>query len=166
MSRKDNIVWVVIADGGHAFALSTTLSFHDFAPVDSLMMEGPHLRDRDIGSDKPSRVFSRASSSERSAIGEHGRLAQEAQREFLRQVGDRLEECYRSGKFAHLVLVAPPRPLGDLRVALSDRVADRVIGEIIADLAHAPIPAIADHVRKSLNKDDVASNSAAASRPK
>lgn len=51
-------------------------------------------------------------------------------------LADVLDERIRHGGFEHIVVVAPPRALGDLRLAMSDAVQAKVIKEIAKDLTH------------------------------
>jgi protein required for attachment to host cells len=56
------------------------------------------------------------------------------------------EELYRSAHvngFEELVVVAPPKVLGNLRAAFHKEVADRVVAEVPKDLTSHPVPEVA-----------------------
>lgn len=74
--------------------------------------------------------------------GHHAHLAKE--------LAHALEEGSRTGQYERLILVAPPRFLGELRDLLSPRVEARIVASIHHDLAKTPIHALPGLVRKHL----------------
>ena len=54
-----------------------------------------------------------------------------------------------AGKHAieRLVIVAPPKTLGDLRAELSSHTSALVAAEVAKDLTHVPVTQILDHLR-------------------
>jgi protein required for attachment to host cells len=101
------------------------------------------LRDRDLKSDRPGRVFDRAPTARqrRAAVahhatgGEQSPHKQETQR-FARQIVQSLEAARREDEFDRLVLMAGPPFLGTLRAALRKTVRATLIAEIPKDLVH------------------------------
>jgi protein required for attachment to host cells len=57
-----------------------------------------------------------------------------------------MERLVRERKVKALVVVAPPRMLADLRVALHSDVKSRIIAEIDKDLTKHPIQEIEKHL--------------------
>ncbi|WP_350335481.1 host attachment family protein [Coralliovum pocilloporae] len=55
---------------------------------------------------------------------------------FAVELSDFLYKAAHKNRFKHLVLVAPPRVLGDLRKELHKEVSARLIGELSKDLTH------------------------------
>jgi protein required for attachment to host cells len=101
------------------------------------------LRDRDLKSDRPGRVFDRAPTAgqRRAAVAHHATGGerrphkQEAQR-FARQIVRTLEAARREDQFDRLVLMAGAPFLGMLRAALRKSVRAPVIAEVPKDLVH------------------------------
>ena len=101
------------------------------------------LRDRELRSDRPGRVFDRAPTARqrRAAVahhatgGEQSPHKQETQR-FARRIVQTLEEARQVGQFDRLVLMAGPPFLGTIRAALRKSVRATVIAEIPKDLVH------------------------------
>jgi|SRR5688572_20566482 len=101
------------------------------------------LRDRDLKSDRPGRVFDRAPTAgrRRGAVthhatgGERRPHKQETQR-FAREIVRTLEEARREDEFDRLVLMAGPPFLGMLRAALRKSVRATVVAEVSKDLVH------------------------------
>ena len=61
---------------------------------------------------------------------------------FARQLARRLNEGALQQRYAHVVLVADPRTLGEIRPQLHKEVHDRLIGELDRDLTNVPLPDI------------------------
>ena len=102
-----------------------------------------HLRDRDIGSDRPGRVFDHApaASGRRGATAHHGTNGERSARKheaevFARRVAKLLEEAHREGEFDRLVLVAPPVFLGKLRGVLPESLHAITVAEVAKNLVH------------------------------
>ena len=78
----------------------------------------------------------------RTAIGKtdwHDR----AEEKFASEIAATLYEMEHSQKFDELVVVAPPKMLGDLRAAFHPEVADCVVAEVPKDLTAHPVPELA-----------------------
>ena len=67
---------------------------------------------------------------------------QQAEERFAGQVANLLYHMEHAHKFDELVMVAPPKMLGDLRARLHREVADCVIAEVARDLTGHPLPDI------------------------
>ena len=131
-------IWILVADGGRAFALANTEAPDKFEPVSDFRFEGFHGRDADIGSDRPVYTHALSGRTAGSTSSENGKLIRLEHRKFLRNVIEAIDKRHRAGDFRHLALVAPPRALGDLRVALPNALAETVILEVAADYTKTP----------------------------
>jgi protein required for attachment to host cells len=138
--------WILVADGGQAFVIERKNAAAPLQRISNLEFKGPRKKSRDIGADKPGRVFRSARSPQRAAVGDDKKLAREAEEKFLASVLDRLGAAQKDGAFKHLILTAPPRVLGALRKLLTPALTKTVKGEIRADLVHAELDEIAAHV--------------------
>src|SRR3954463_2680275 len=104
----------------------------------SLADENPPNREQ--GSDKPGRYLGPDGHS-RSAMEETD-WHRQAEERFAARIADTLYEMEHAHRFQELVMVAPPRMLGELRARLHSEVANTVIAEVPKDLAGLPVPEI------------------------
>ena len=95
---------------------------------------------REQGTDQPGRTHAPDGRSH-SAI-EQTDWHQQAEERFAAQVANLLYHMEHANKFDELVVVAPPKMLGDLRARLHPEVAECVIAEVAKDLAGHPLPEI------------------------
>jgi len=65
---------------------------------------------------------------------------------FAREVAATLEWIVRERKIEHLIIVAPPRALADLRKAFHDDVKKKIVAEIDKDLTKHPVYDIEKHL--------------------
>jgi protein required for attachment to host cells len=141
---KKTVTWVVLADGAR-----TRIIAHDGpgAPLRSVYEEqevAAKLPAREIESDRPGRTFDSGGHGDAGAYGRHAyepptdpRRKQQAN--FIRSVAEILEDASHQGSFERLVLIAPPKALGELRAVLSKNVSRMVSAEIPKDLVNVPI---------------------------
>ena len=116
-----NQTWILVGDGSHA-------RFFEAADAVSpwLML---HRVDREHSREKTDRAETHEDH------GEH---------EFARQLAKELETARESGKFKHLVLVAPPKFLGQLRAELATPLTACVVKSFDKDytqMAEGELPA-------------------------
>jgi protein required for attachment to host cells len=76
----------------------------------------------------------------------HADAHRELKKKFARQLADALAAELERKSYDHLVIVAPPVALGDLREALSEPVRAKVTGEVPKDLTKTPDPEVAGHL--------------------
>ena len=69
---------------------------------------------------------------------------------FADEMAEILYRQAHKGRFDKIVLVAPPKTLGELRQKLHKAVADRVIGEIPKTLTNHPIDQIEQQLKAEL----------------
>ncbi|MEO5373172.1 MAG: host attachment protein [Alphaproteobacteria bacterium] len=149
-TTKRSITWILVADGARARLLVSDGPGGTLAVGEELDFIGTRLASRDIGSDRPGRA-SDGTGSGRHAIEpptdprRHNAVA------FARSLVEMLEEGLGRGAYERLVLVAPPRALGDLRTLLPDAVRERVIAELNNDLTGASLADVSDHLRAILS---------------
>ncbi|MFQ5774987.1 MAG: host attachment protein [Kiloniellaceae bacterium] len=137
--------WILIADGARARIVMNDGPGRGVKPGPGKEFHGPNAPVRDIVSDRPGRA---------TAVAGQGRHAMEPrtdpqvveQRSFHHEVADYLDRAARRGAFDRLVIVAPPKALGNLRAALSPSVRAKVTGELNKDLTHIPIHELAGHL--------------------
>lgn len=92
---------------------------------------------RDQGTDRPGRSFA-SSGAQRSAM-EQTDWHQLAEDRFVGEVADKLYKHAHAGRFQSLIVVAPPKVLGQLRKAFHKEVSDKVSAEVPKELTSHPI---------------------------
>jgi len=132
---------VLVGDGKRALFLRNrgTPRALELIVEHELRQENPPTREQ--GSDRPGRTHG-VDGVSRTAIGEtdwHDR----AEEQFASKIADKLYEMEHAQQFDELVVVAPPKMLGDLRAAFHPEVAQCVVAEVPKDLTGHPVPELA-----------------------
>jgi protein required for attachment to host cells len=99
---------------------------------------------REQGSDQPGRTHAPDGRS-RSALEETD-WHRQAEERFASRIADTLYDMEHAHRFRELVMVAPPRMLGELRARLRDEVADTVVAEVPKDLSALSVPELGKHL--------------------
>lgn len=138
----DNVIlkhglWIVVADGEKALFLKNEgdAKFPDFQLVQEMTQDNPATREQGAG--RPGR-YSDGPTQHRSAFAETDwhRLNKER---FADDIAERLYRFAHEGRIDSLVLVAPPRVLGEMRKKLHKEVTDRLRAEIPKTLTNQPV---------------------------
>ena len=133
---------VFVTDGRKALLLRNDgdAEFPDLRLIQK--WEAPAPSGRDLTTDAPGRVFSsRGGSSRRSSYDEQD-LHEQAETRFAGHIADVMNDRASEDPTNDLVLVAPPRTLGQLRKHLRREVSERISLEIPKDLVKHPLPEI------------------------
>ncbi|MDJ0514172.1 MAG: host attachment protein [Methyloceanibacter sp.] len=128
--------WVVIVDGGRARFVERDQQGR-FRTISSFEAASLHMRSRDIGRDRPGRVFESADSSRHGTEPRHDPHETEKRR-FVALVIDEIENALKDGSFDEFVLVAPPKVLGEVRQALPPTLAKVLTNAFPKDLTKTP----------------------------
>lgn len=137
--------WIVIADGRQARVFESHGRNADLIPLDEMVFVTQSPPNREIGDDRPGRSFESANPA-RHAMQSRTDPHRELKRLFARNLASRLDQELKSRRIDHLVIVAPPVTLGDLRDALSQQSRDKVSAEIAKDLMKVPPHDLAPHL--------------------
>jgi protein required for attachment to host cells len=131
---------VLVSDGRRAMFLRNqgTPRQPQLIVEQALEQENPATRDQ--GTDKPGRKPGGDGIS-RSAVEQTDWHHQQEQR-FAAEIADRLYHLGHAGRFEELVVVAPPKMLGDLRANFHQEVKKAVIAEVPRDLTSYSVPEI------------------------
>jgi protein required for attachment to host cells len=148
MEPRRRRTWVVVADGSRARFLEPDEDMRLLVPTGQSEMTAAEARRpaRDLVTDRPGRGFASAGSEARHAFEPAHDIHKMEKRDFTARLAGVLDRACGEGEFDRLVLVAPPRSLGELRALLSERVKKTVSHEVGKDLTGAT-PA---QVRESL----------------
>lgn len=140
---------VLVADGRKMLFLR---NHGDAAQLDLRVeahREQENPANRDLVSDAPGRGI--ASVGNRRSAMEEADYHQIAEDRFAAEAADMLRERALGGDFDSLIVVAPPRTLGELRRHYHKEVSSRIVEEINKDLTGRPIneieAALSHHVR-------------------
>ena len=121
-------IWIVVADGEKALLLRNDgdARFPDLKVVREMEQDNPATHEQ--GTERPGR-HSDGPSPHNSAYQETDwhRLNKE---HFAREITDLLYRMAHRGAFEHLVIVAPPQVLGEMRKQRHQEVATKVVAEI------------------------------------
>lgn len=125
--------WIVIADGAQARILENTGPGRGLTPLPAESMRTTLHPSREIYTDRPGRTFDSAGQ------GRHAKEAptdphRDEKRRFAADLADHLNAAALNHSYDRLILVAPPKTLGDLRQALSKEAATKISGELPKDL--------------------------------
>jgi protein required for attachment to host cells len=146
---KKIMTWILVGDGKRARIFRNEGAGKGLKPVAGGEFLTELHPNRDLVSDKPGRVQESATTG-RHAVEprvDYHRLEKE---KFAQGLAKVLDQAAVAGSFTRLVLVAPPRTLGDLRAALAPRTQALVVGEIDKDLTHERPDQIETHLAVTL----------------
>ncbi len=135
-----NGAWVLIGDGRHALFLYNhgDPDLLDLRVIEAIVEENPPTREQ--GSDAPGRAFSSVGGI-RSSV-ENSDWHELEKEHFAREIAAKINKAAENGEMKEIVIVAPPRVLGELRKELSPKAQSKVKGELDKDLTHHPLPEI------------------------
>ena len=132
--------WIVVGDGEKAlvFANQGDADLPVFETLDVLEQDLPSsnsavsdVRPAEAGEESDARL-------DHDALRQHKNWKRIEKTKFAKSVADALYKAAHAGRFSRLVLVAPPRTLGDLRRELHQAVSERIVAEIDKNLTNHP----------------------------
>jgi len=129
--------WVVVCDGAKALVLENAgdAKFPNLRAKE--VFEEPHASTHEQGTDAPGRSHNSVGTA-RTAM-EQTDWHDQAERQFLAKLIARIETAIATGETKSLIMVAPPRALGMLRQAYSQRLRGALRHEVDKDLVKMPV---------------------------
>ena len=124
---------IVVADGARARLYVFGEPGENDAPVLLGDLQGDRRPSREIGSERPGRTFESANTA-RHAYAPRVDWHTFEKHLFARRVAELVEETDKRHGFKQLVLVAPPKALGELRAALPQSLSKRIKATVDKDL--------------------------------
>ena len=137
--------WIVIADGAQVRILENEGPGKGLTPLPAEEMHQTLHRSRDINADRPGRTHDRMGPG-RHSMEPTSDPHREEKRHFAEALAGHLNAEALKQRYDRLVLVAPPKTLGDLRQALSKEAAAKVDGELAKNLIKIPDSELAGHL--------------------
>lgn len=144
--------WVLIADGEKALFLENAVDAQD-PDLNVVRLEAQdNPSDREQSANRPGRMPD-PGPGQRSALDDTDwhLLAKER---FARDLADILYAKAHAGAFERIVLVAPPKTLGELRDALHKEVRDRVVGELAKDFTNHPLDEVETLLKREFDPEE------------
>jgi len=147
---------VVVADQGEAryYELTDTLHF-----IRKTTHPQAHMRDRELVSDRPGRLFDHANltGGRRGGVAHHATGGENTPRKveaskFAHQIVEDLDTDRLHGQYDRLVVVSGPAFLGLLRSNMPKALQAAVVLEVEKDLVHSTDQAIRDHIPRLLGE--------------
>lgn len=136
--------WVVVCDGAKALILQNAGDNQLMNLKVQETLTQPNEADRDIGADKPGRSH-QANGQSGSAVEETS-WHDQAEEMFLKRVAGRLDDLVHEKDVRRIVLVAPPKALGQIRPSLSADTQAVITAELAKDLTNLPVDQIERHL--------------------
>ena len=116
--------WIVVADSSRARIFYAANRVKPLTAVTELNFPESRLREQDIYTDRPGRLFESANES-RSAI-ETPDIREQQQQAFAREICEALDAGRNRQRFETLMVVAPPTFLGALRQSMNHQLEKMV----------------------------------------
>lgn len=142
---KPRKTWILVADGARARIFEQNGQGKGLEPALSFDFAASHAPSSDFGADKPGKGQGgggTAGHAKPSKVDWHTF----EKHLFAKDLAKALDGALGTALFDDLVLVAPPKALGELRLALGDGVKARVSGEVGKDLTHVPVHELGGHL--------------------
>lgn len=140
---KPTTTWILIADGAHARLFANRGPGKGIEALEAI--NGDHRPDSELVRDGLGRSFESVGDT-RHAITPRTDPHRELKRSFAAQLAEILDQRLAEKAFDRLVIVAPPKALGDLRAALSAHVKPLVYAELDKDLVKTPTAELPSHL--------------------
>ncbi|WP_163849590.1 host attachment family protein [Pseudooceanicola aestuarii] len=149
MAELPHDAWVVIADGEKALFLRNITDGEDPYLDVIRKEEQENPKDIDQSANRPGRMQD-GGVQQRSAMDDTDwhELAKER---FADELAEILYKRVHQGAFDHLVIVAPPKILAELRKTLHQEVTAKVIAEVPKTLTNHPVDEIEKQVKADLS---------------
>jgi len=146
MITPKKTTWVLVADGARARILANTGPKSGLVPVPGTARVQHVPKTSELGSDKPGRSLSSAGGPGNRAAMETTDWHQFEEQKFAKQIAGLLDAAAQEGDFDQLVLVAPPKALGELRASLNEQTRAKVCGELAKDLTKHALADLPSHL--------------------
>lgn len=144
MKPESTQTWVLVADASGADVFAYAQKSDPWRPIH-------HLEDDGTGAPETGNFGPKASEHKGALHGNARSTPKETQeRRLAHSIAHALERGLVDRSFQALVLVAPPKLLGDLRENLSRGLQEKVVAEFHKDYAHLPLGKLEELLRPEL----------------
>ena len=129
--RKTPRIWILVADNHLARVYKKNYNrmelIGEAEPEESLI-------ESEINNKTMGRIASAAGSTVHHKFEPHTNASRQEELTFAREISDFLEQVETADVFDRLIIIAPPKMLGDLRSNFSKLVKNRIVAEVDKDL--------------------------------
>ena len=146
MTQAHKTTWILVCDGARGRIFTQPRPLEPLSVVSAAEHPESRGHTRDLGSDKPGRSHDSSHSGARHSMAPRVDWHNFEKTLFAQEMAAILEKAAEAKAFDQLILVAPPRVLGDLRPALGRHAAALLAGDLDKDLTHLDGPEIAGHL--------------------
>lgn len=146
---KHDRIWIVVADGSRAQIFLNSGPGTGLLPAMQHALVADNRPSGSISSDRPGRTFDSAGSG-RHAMEPSTDPHRHAQMSFAHDLAELLDEKRKKKVFEQILIIAAPRMLGDLRLALKEETKKLVIGEIDKDLTKLSVKDLTSHLENTI----------------
>lgn len=145
---KKTITWILIADGARARILENEGPGKGIHPAIDEEFRKALPKTSEMGTDRPGRGQESATTARHAVeTPDWHRFEKE---KFAKEMAGMLDQAAELGAYDRLILVAPPKTLGNLRSALSANTRKKITGELDKDLTPLTLGELPDHLAKLL----------------
>ena len=136
--QRNKKTTIVVADGARArfFTPSDDAKALRSSGTADMVWPASRARSRDLKSDKPGRSFAGAGASRRGGLEPPHDFHKIEKHRFTLELAHALNAAFERREFDQLVVVAPRRSLGELRLLMSGRVRRQIVKEVARDLTN------------------------------
>ncbi|MDX1483018.1 MAG: host attachment protein [Alphaproteobacteria bacterium] len=137
--------WIVICDGARGRVLVNRGKGTGLNEISNSEDEDARTPTRDLGADRPGRTYDSGGRGRHAMVPpvDWHRFEKE---QFAKSMAEIVNSAALENRFDRVVLVAPPRVLGDLRQALKPQVKEKLAGEIGKDLTQVAVHDLGEHL--------------------
>ena len=132
--------WVLVADGGAARVFRKAQAYEEIYAVKS---KHQHHTSKELVTDKDGAFYASRHHTKGNASNHHA----QAETAFIRELADYLKQSHLAGAFKEIIIIMPPKAMGEMRKYLDVQIKCTVKEEIIKDYTHIKS---SDLVRKIL----------------
>lgn len=142
---KKTVTWILVADGARARILKNEGPGKGIQQAIDEEFRKALPKTSELGVERPGRVQESANPA-RHAMEPPVDWHRFEKEKFAKEMARILDKAGSGGAYDRLVLVAPPKTLGDLRSALADATKKKVVGELDKDLTQVTLGEMPDHL--------------------
>jgi protein required for attachment to host cells len=137
--------WILVANGRECRIYTRNHMTGKLDIVKTFGNEESRLHNREMGVDKPGRVFDSVGTM-RHAMEPKIFFTRQARQDFARKIAEFLEEAAQNDRFHALSVAASASFLGELRGYFSDAVQEKIVIQVNKDLTNVPPQDLLSHL--------------------
>jgi protein required for attachment to host cells len=145
MVTKKSTVWILVCDGARGRIFVNRGRGTGLSEIESAEAPDARVPTRALGADRPGRTHD-ASGDRRHAMEPLVDWHKFEKERFAKEMAGLVNSAALENKFDRVILVAPPRVLGNLRQALNAQATAKIGGEIGKDLTQVGVHDLGPHL--------------------